>query len=90
MDDDPLSGDNVLGLIKTLPVGQRQTAIKFYRGLNDPDLWFITFAETLLLVEDAQTLRTLIEIHREVMPDDENLEAYETALEELEQDLGER
>ena len=81
--DDPQAGDNVLGLMKTLSAEHRNVVIEHYKALNDNDEWFVSFSDTLLGKGDADTLRVLIDIHRTVMPDDENLPVCEKALAEL-------
>jgi tetratricopeptide (TPR) repeat protein len=84
--DDAQVGGNVLGLFLALPPEKRASTIGNYRRLNDVEEWFIAFADQLLVDEDAPALRALIEMHRKVSPDDENIEFYEEELEAMEQD----
>lgn len=83
--DDPLSGDNVLGLMRALPAGQRDTVVKHYKGLRDVDEWFVGMADRLVQERDARALQVLIGIHRGIMPDDENIAVYEKELAALKQ-----
>ncbi|MFT7629370.1 MAG: tetratricopeptide (TPR) repeat protein [Mariniblastus sp.] len=83
LEDDPQSGNNVLGLLKILPDEQRDAVIVRYKALIGVDEWFVSFSETLLQKGDTETLRVLIDIHRKIMPDDENIPFYEEALAEF-------
>ncbi len=78
--------DSVLALMKIMPIDQRDVVVQHYKALNDVDAWFVGFAEMLLEQGDADTLRTLIDIHKGVMPDDENIPTCEKALAELQRD----
>jgi len=84
--DDAQCGNNVLGLMKIVPADQRDAVVQHYRVLNDADLWFLGFAEQLVKREDPDTLRILIDIHKGVMPDDENISFYEEELAELQRE----
>ena len=69
--------------VKSFTGRARDEGSEHYKALNDIDECFVGFSERLLQKKDADTLRTLIEVHRAVMPNDENIADYEKALGEL-------
>jgi len=75
--DDAQSGHNVLGLMRVLPDDQRHAAVKYYKQLNDVDEWLVAFGQRLLREKDRKTLQTLLEIHKRVLPDSQDIVEYE-------------
>ena len=82
--DDPKSaGFCVLGLMKALPKGGRKEILTHYERLSNLEDRLVELGRSVVFFGDADTLRTLIEVHRHFLPNDENLEFYETALKEM-------
>ena len=78
--DDAQAGENVLGLLKMLPPEEHADVQQHYEGLNEFDAWFISFADYAILAEDKGLLANVIELHRRVLPEDENIAYYEEVL----------
>jgi tetratricopeptide (TPR) repeat protein len=85
LEDDSQSGMNVLGLIRLTAPDQIDSVARYYRALNDINEWFVAFAEEALRTEDRQAMETLILLHRDTSPDDDNIAVYEEALADLPQ-----
>jgi len=78
--DDPLSGDNIYGLIQTLPKDQDDLIIESIEKLTDKPEWFVGMCQISFDEETPATLERLIRVFKEVIPDDDNIEFYENEL----------
>ena len=83
--DDPLTGNSLLGLIQLDPPYDEEKMLEYYRGLAEPNDWFITFSNHFIDREDPRGLAAVIAIHKQVSPDDPSINDYESQLAKFEE-----
>ena len=80
--DDPQAVFAVLGLLRVDPA-QSGSVVEDYRKIADVELFFLDLADNLVHRKDAAALRRLIDLHKQVYPNDQAIEQAEDKLKTL-------